>query len=436
MMVKRYVVKDMPEAIVMIRRDLGKDAVILSTRQVHEKHWLGLRRKKRLEVLAAAGEDMPIQTKYSRDYQSVPKEPPAAAPAPVLVSPSVPAGVEGDSKGSSVSMSQQQENIRAYSNQEKILSSTEEHTAQLHGTAVNQFSGPSLQLLQQELMQVRETLNHLVQQSSLSRVVTHENSVAEHTQFLRRQGLESDRLLSALEVVWGQNGIHDGSNLKSAVSSSLLNSIKEVLPQCTSHAALSPSSRVVAFVGQTGVGKTTTIAKIAALQMLSGKKRVGLITADTFRIAAIDQLHTYARILGVPLEVINSAEDMDGAIAKLADRDLILIDTAGRSFRSPEHLEDIRRLLELPVIDETHLVLSLTTKAEDLLQCANYFQGLPVDKFLFTKLDETSSYGTALEVLYRYQRPVSYLTNGQNVPDDLEIATLDKLLKLIFEGAA
>jgi flagellar biosynthesis protein FlhF len=215
-----------------------------------------------------------------------------------------------------------------------------------------------------------------------------------------------------------------------------IGTVRRDLADLTQAQPIQPTSRVVAMVGPTGVGKTTTIAKLAALHVISGRRKVGLLTMDTFRIAAVDQLRTYANILDVPLEVAYQPEDLPAALERLADRDLIFIDTAGRNFRMDIHVEELRNAFGRIRVDETYLVLSVTSKPEDLDYLASAFSQLPIDKFLFTKLDETTTYGAILNLLYTYRKPLSYLTTGQNVPNDIEVASMDKVLRLILGGAA
>lgn len=191
-------------------------------------------------------------------------------------------------------------------------------------------------------------------------------------------------------------------------------------------------TRIVALIGPTGVGKTTTIAKLAANFSLLEKKRVGLITIDTYRIAAVEQLKTYAEIIGVPLEVVFSLDDLRTAIKRLAGCDVVFIDTAGRSPRNDGQLEDLARYLKAAAPDEIILVLSVTSDGEDLVQVYDSFNVERIDKVIFTKLDETTRYGSILSVLQRRKGPISYITNGQNVPDDIEIPDEDKLARMIL----
>ncbi|MCE1205016.1 MAG: flagellar biosynthesis protein FlhF [Holophagaceae bacterium] len=190
--------------------------------------------------------------------------------------------------------------------------------------------------------------------------------------------------------------------------------------------------RVAALVGPTGVGKTTTLAKLAAYAQLHLKQKVALLTLDTYRMAAVDQLQQYAQILQVPLHVALTVEDLRSALRFYQDRALVLIDTPGHSPKDTDTLNQLRGLMdELPEV-ETHLVLSATTKPRDLTEIAARYEPLRPTRLLFTKLDETSTYGPILSTLARVKRPLSYLGTGQEVPEALELATSRRVADLIL----
>lgn len=180
--------------------------------------------------------------------------------------------------------------------------------------------------------------------------------------------------------------------------------------------------RPVFFIGSTGVGKTTTIAKLASLFTLEKKCKVALITADTYRIAAVEQLRTYANILNIPIKVIYKEEEIAGCMEEFADYDLILIDTAGRSYQDTKHLQELKELLEKVEDKQVYLVLSLSTKNSDLKKTVAAYDFADFS-LIFTKLDETLAYGGILNLKQATGRPLSYVTTGQNVPED--IAVLD-----------
>ncbi len=192
--------------------------------------------------------------------------------------------------------------------------------------------------------------------------------------------------------------------------------------------------KAVALIGPTGVGKTTTVAKIAAHFALVENKRVALITVDTYRVAAVEQLKIYSELIEIPLAVAYNLEDVLPIMAQYADYDLLLIDTAGRSQKNIAQVGEIKSLLEA-VNCETHLVMSAQFKEQDMVEMVRRFSAARVDRLLFTKLDETDSYGTILNVAEETGIPLSYLTTGQKVPEDIEIADGGKLAGLMLDDS-
>ncbi|PID16514.1 flagellar biosynthesis protein FlhF [Sporosarcina sp. P34] len=187
-------------------------------------------------------------------------------------------------------------------------------------------------------------------------------------------------------------------------------------------------------LGPTGVGKTTTIAKIAARALLEEKKKVGFITTDTYRIAAIEQLRTYANLLQAPVEIAYSEEDFRTAIEKLKDLDLIFIDTAGRNYKEAKFVDDLSKLIDFSLDMETFLVLSTTSKEQDMDTIIRQFTNFPIEKFIFTKTDETDSVGSIINLILKYGIGVSYYTDGQEVPEDLTEASSEKIVDLLLAG--
>ena len=194
---------------------------------------------------------------------------------------------------------------------------------------------------------------------------------------------------------------------------------------------------VVFFIGPTGVGKTTTIAKIASKYKVEYNRKVAFITADTYRIAATEQLRVYANILDAPMSIVYSADEINEAIEKYADYDLVFVDTAGFSHKNEQQRNDTKRLLGA-VNDncskEVYLVLSATTKYNDLLDIVDIYKEISAFKLIFTKLDETSSYGNMLNIKLYADADLSYVTIGQNVPDDIEVFDTQKIVKQLLGG--
>lgn len=190
--------------------------------------------------------------------------------------------------------------------------------------------------------------------------------------------------------------------------------------------------KIAAFIGPTGVGKTTTIAKLAAKFAIQDRCNVALITADTYRVSAVEQLKTYSDIMGIPIHVVYTADELKRVLASNQDKQLILIDTAGRSPHNSDQLEELEKFLQIDDTIEKHLVLSATTKYKDALDIVKNFSACSPDKVIFTKLDEARNIGTIVNLLYQIPIPLSYVTNGQNVPDDIELVDPQKLTQLIF----
>ena len=194
--------------------------------------------------------------------------------------------------------------------------------------------------------------------------------------------------------------------------------------------------KFVFFIGPTGVGKTTTIAKIASKLKVEEKAKIAFITSDTYRIAAVEQLRTYATILGIPLKVIYSVEDIQESKKEFADFDIVFVDTAGRSHKNKEQRDDIENLINSIPEDEreTYLVLSATTKYKDLIRITESYSEMANYNLIFTKLDETISVGNLFNIKMLTNAPLSYATFGQDVPDDIESIDAQRIAKQLLRG--
>ncbi|WP_038671328.1 flagellar biosynthesis protein FlhF [Pelosinus sp. UFO1] len=190
--------------------------------------------------------------------------------------------------------------------------------------------------------------------------------------------------------------------------------------------------KIVAFIGPTGVGKTTTIAKLAAKFAIQDGYQVALVTADTYRISAVEQLKTYSDIMGMPIHIVYDGDELKKVLNSNKDKQLILIDTAGRSPHNSDQIEELQSLLQIDETIEKYLVLSATTKYKDALDIVKKFSVCSPDKVIFTKIDETRNIGTIINLLHQFPLSLSYVTNGQNVPDDIELVDFSKLTPLIL----
>lgn len=188
----------------------------------------------------------------------------------------------------------------------------------------------------------------------------------------------------------------------------------------------------VVLVGPTGVGKTTTIAKMAGRLTFIENKKVGLITLDTFRIGAVDQLKIYCEIMNLPFKVVLNSSEMEKAIEEMKDCDVVLIDTTGRSSKNLMQLNELRTYITKAKTDNIQLVVSSTTKDKDIKTIVEGYKQLNFRKVIITKLDETNTYGSILNIINYAKKPISFLTVGQQVPEDIISPTKEKIIKLIL----
>lgn len=412
MKVKKYIVDSMPDALQKIRSDLGKDAVILNTKEIRIGGFLGLFSKKKIEVIAATD----TQTQSS------------SANAKPLIKPNIKA----------TKLPASTENIL---NQISSVAVLEEPLPFVPDVIMNQIApipiekaAPKDDAVLIEIRQMKEMMNKLASRSQQSNVGMHPILLALQEQLIAQEVslLIVQQTLERVQEELESSG--DELNRANAAAIAKAYLLELITTKVSKHIA--PDTKVVHFVGPTGVGKTTTIAKIAAEQVLKHHRKVGFITSDTYRIAAIEQLKTYATILNIPLEVVFSPQDLNKAFTQLKDSDVIFMDTAGRNFRNEMYVSELHSLMQGKGKSETFLVLSLTTKYKDMKVITDNFSKFNLDKVLFTKMDETDSYGSIVNLLHDFPLKLSYVTHGQNVPDDITVADEHAIIDLIMGAAS
>lgn len=376
MKIRTYVADNVQEAFYKVKSELGKDAVILQTKHIKKGGFLGLFAKNMVEVVAANDINLPTNQSKKPLIKSIP-------------------GI-----------------------------STKSRERELTG---------DIKQLQNGIEQVKNMLNTLYSVQNQS-------------------STEAVDLPPALKNYWGQMYSMDVDteiihmimhNTKKALSKEDLNDTKKVFNTVrgeiissfsdkTEPIELTNSKNIVAFVGPTGVGKTTTIAKLAAHFSLYRDKKVAMITADTFRVGAIEQLKFYGNLLEIPVLVIYRLEDIKNILLDLSGFDLLLVDTMGFSPNNRMQIKKIKGLLDVINPTDIHIVISAATKNQDILEILNNYKELNYKKIIITKLDETKSYGMILNALKTTGCSLSYLTTGQNVPDDIEIASAEKIADMIL----
>lgn len=255
----------------------------------------------------------------------------------------------------------------------------------------------------------------------------HESSTI---RFLKSKGLNQDvssTLSTFLEAQLDPESLEN----KMLVTQHALQSIQgmlDVVPLLQNH----KGQQRIAFVGPTGVGKTTTLAKIAAAKLSQGHQKIALITIDTYRIAAVEQIKVYGEIMNLPVDVVISPEQLEEALIRHHDCDLILIDTAGRSPKDELSIEELRTFLKSEFDIERHLVLSASTREEELIDTITRFQKLQISSTIYTKTDECSQLGSILNVQLQNNTPISCITNGQRVPEDVVDISPNAIAQLIM----
>lgn len=431
MRVKRYVVDSMPDALQKIRSDLGKDAVILNTKEIRTGGFLGMFGKKKIEVIAAIdGANAKPTVAPQRIAPQPPPQPKVSSQGAQLLNnlhqsdfPDVPDVLVAAAKKSELVA------VNAAPVADKVLNPVQHQAYSPSSVQTSARASVKDEQLMDELKQMKEMMKKLTQ-------VTDEGKLPEALQKLEQrlydQEVNPTLVRQIMDEVISDFQLADEPVTEESAHLLVRSKLGQIFQ--TDHSKhISAQTRVVHFVGPTGVGKTTTIAKLAAEQVLKYHRKVGFITSDTYRIAAIEQLKTYATILNVPLEVVFSPQDLTKAFQNLAECDIIFMDTAGRNFRNEMYVSELNSLLKTQGNSETILVLSLTTKYRDLRAITNNFSKFKLDKVLFTKMDETDSYGAILNVVHEFSLKLSYVTTGQSVPDDIAEMNEWQIIDLLLE---
>ena len=379
MKIKTYVADNVQEAFYKVKTELGKDAVILQTKQIKKGGFFGFFGKRMVEVIAANDitlkTDIPKKTflNNSNNFASITKK-----------------QIEANNYGSIDEIKNEMEEVKSLLNKM--------YSEQKKDNSVLNINIPEPFIEHWERMHEMQVDNEVI------------HKIIENTQ----------RNLSETEIT-------DKTKVLNALKNEIALLIDKVEP-----IRLLDKKNIVTFIGPTGVGKTTTIAKLAAHFALYKEKKVAMITADTFRVGAIEQLKLYGDILEIPVYVVHSNTEIENILKNLVDYELLLIDTMGFSPNNRIQIKKVKSLLDYLKPNDIFMVISAATKNTDMIEILNNYRELNYKKIIVTKLDETKSYGTILNAINITGCKLSYLTTGQNVPDDIEVASGDKIADMIL----
>ncbi|MHC6179386.1 flagellar biosynthesis protein FlhF [Clostridium sp. JNZ X4-2] len=387
MIIKRYKVNSMNEAVTRIKYELGSEAVIISQRKIRKRGILGFFSKKILEVTAA------VDNKKREDNMNY-----GIKTIKRIVNDSMKNNlldVDGkDTRAENSDLKQRPvetkglyENSIVEKNNDDLIKEVQQMKGMLNKIMNNPYGNIGKSKLQLKL-----------ENSDLSQNVI-------------------KRILGSINIM--EDDRKDEEKLKEVVQNMIKVDNREL-------------SNAVVLIGPTGVGKTTTIAKLAGRLALIEKKKIGLITIDTYRIGAVEQLRTYADIMNIPFKVVFTIKDMEKTVQDMKDCDVILIDTTGRNSKNKMQISELRAFIDKIKTDNIHLVISCTTKNKDIDAIINGYSYLNYNDIIITKLDETCTYGSILNILQSAKKPISFVTTGQNVPEDIKTMSSEELTKLVL----
>ncbi|AKN33965.1 flagellar biosynthesis regulator FlhF [Clostridium carboxidivorans P7] len=392
MVIKRYIVKSMNEALTRIRYELGKDAVIISQRRIRKGGFLGFFSKRVLEVTAAIDNKKP-----SRDISSGENVEESIQAIKKIMNTKIKEN-EKQIKESNMPLNNQQRKRTEVIFDENYKSMLEKNNEQL----VN------------EVKEMRNMLDEMVKGSNIT------IGKSKVQLYLEKMDVE-DKVVKYImnEMKMIPDDVPNKEKIKKVMEQIILTKPME-------------ENDIVVLVGPTGVGKTTTIAKLAGKMALLEGKKVGLITIDTYRIGAVEQLKTYADIMNIPFKVVLTIKEMEAAVESMSNCDVILVDTTGRSSKNTMQISELRAFIEKVNTDNVNLVMSCTTKNRDIGVILEGYKPLNYSNIIITKLDETSTYGSILNICEGSKKPISFVTTGQNVPDDIKFMTSKEITNLVL----
>ncbi len=408
MRIKKFVGASMKEVTDQMRAELGPDAIILNSRRVNSGSMLNFLGKEMLEVTAAVDEQSGARANpVSPDFGQLLRE----------------------QTGTTVT---EQNTLRELSQVAQRFEKRAEKAVAAHRGIVP--NDADVQVLRSEMEEMRSVLATIADQMKYSRMPSLPAHLQESYVALVQNGVDERLAADLVQSIYGRMGESQLAN-RVASEKALLAALAGLIRTASPVTARGRKRTVIALVGPTGVGKTTTIAKLAAIHKLIHHEEVGLISADTYRIGAIEQLRTFAGIADIPMEVAYTPADVTAALKTFRRKDVVFIDTVGRSQRAKKELNELKRFIDAASPDETSLVLNAGASVPLLKDTVDRFRVLKPTQIIFSKLDETLTPGAMVSVARHSKLPIAYVTTGQTVPDDIAAADAAKLASIIFHGA-
>ncbi len=417
----------MAEALALVRRDLGTSAVVLHTRTFSQGGFLGIGAKQIVEITAAHRKDVGRETRPS------PARPPRTQPKPDRArSVPTPEPMAGDLIRRTYAAAAAELNRKNPPPADRPLRTPA-------ASPPPAPPAPTAEPLADEMRAVKRMVQLMMRRQNEQGPTKPSHGMTDtlfdqYVSLIEREVAEelAEEVIDKVRQLLDADQMQDEARVRATV----LKVLAKQIPTDAGAGKLEPTAdgrpRTIALIGPTGVGKTTTIAKLAATFKLKLGEEVGLITMDTYRIAAVDQLQTYANIIGVPLHVVSRPDEMARAIRRCAGCGVILIDTAGRSQRDDASLDQLKEMVAAADPHEVHLVLSSTCSQPVLLDTVERFSKIPTDRIIFTKLDEAISFGVLLNVTRKVNKRLSYVTTGQEVPHKITPGRSAKLAALVM----
>ncbi|MEM8835393.1 MAG: flagellar biosynthesis protein FlhF [Planctomycetota bacterium] len=449
MTIRTYRGKSVQDALAQVKRDLGTDAVIIHTRTIRPTGLFAIAKKPVTEITATTS-DVVARARGQKQpaKRAVPRTERRPEPRPAPRARSIEAPLEDraslvadrfDFKKMTSAPAAIPEPVAAPVDVAQVESPV--ITMPVPPAPVPTPSHSSDRVDQDSMRAEMDAIKRMVGQVLQSSRGSHHPGATDSLMDCYMQLIESEVAADIADEIIGR--VRDELNTHEfndpqVVQRAVLRRLSAHIPVCKNPPMPGQGADgrplTIALVGPTGVGKTTTLAKLAATYKLRHGKRVGLITADTYRIAAVDQLRTYADIISLPLKVALTPSEMRIAVESMSDMDVVLVDTAGRSPQDSDRLEELRSFLSAARPHQTHLVLSSTSSRRVLESAVTRFAPLSPDHVILTKLDEAVSFGVLVDIAGKVNASLSFVTTGQEVPDHIEPGNADRLARLVMGG--